>query len=304
LVEDLLLLKIVILFSKNFTKNNMISNGKKIRLSRIFDQKSHKTVIIPLDDILLSGPEGGLYKVENKIEQITAGDADAITAFYGLFLRHFDLLKETSGILNITASTTRSTHTRKVLVGTVEQAVKLGMDAVAVHVNISSQYESEMLKILADVSQDCERFGMPLLAHMYPRTEGSNGKDNNYYELRDKDQEQYAQLVRHAVRVAVDLGADVIKAPFTGSTESFKTVIESASGVPIVMAGGPKIPSQKILQNAYDAVKAGAAGIYIGRNAFNRDQGKEIVQAFRKVVHEGESVEQAIKLSKLSLDNN
>jgi len=280
----------------------MISNGKKIRISRIFNKTSNKTVIIPLDDILLSGPEDGLYKVENKIEQIIAGEADAITGFYGLFLHHFDLLNKTSGILNVTASTNRSTHTRKVLVGNVEQAVKLGMDAVAVHVNISSKYESEMLKILADVSRECERYGMPLLAHMYPRTEGEDGFDNNYYELRDKDQEQYTKLVRHAVRVAVELGADVIKAPYTGSIDSFKSVVQSASLVPIVMAGGPKVSSQEILQKTADAIKAGAKGAYIGRNAFNRSQGKEIVQALLKVVHEDKSVEEVLELFNLSSD--
>jgi DhnA family fructose-bisphosphate aldolase class Ia len=254
-------------------------NGKAVRLSRIFNQTTHRTVIVPLDDILLSGPEGGLRNVEGKLQQVVLGEADAVMGFYGLFARSADLLKDTPCIMNLTASTTRQSHTRKVLIGSVEQAIAMGMDGVAVHVNVSSKYESEMLKTLADVSRDCVRFGMPLMALMYPRTEKENNEDENYYDLLRDEPEKYAELVRHSVRIAVELGADIIKTQYTGSIESFNTVVESASGVPIVMAGGPRISDKEILQKAYDVTKAGCAGVCIGRNVFNNERGKEVIQA-------------------------
>jgi DhnA family fructose-bisphosphate aldolase class Ia len=264
-----------------------MNNGKSVRLSRILNKTTGKTVIIPVDNALLSGPEGGLRNIETKLGQIIDGKADAILGFYGLFARHAELLRSVPCIMNLTASTTRQTHTRKVVVGTVEQAVAMGMDAVSVHVNISSRYESEMLKILADISRDCSRFGMPLLAHMYPRTEKENGEDDGYPELLRDEPEEYTKLVRHVVRVGVELGADIIKTPYTGSIDSFKTVTESAFGVPVVMAGGQKLSDSEILQKTSEAMQAGAAGVCVGRNVFDRDKAKQMVFALRKAVHGG-----------------
>lgn len=253
-----------------------------------------------LDDILLSGPELGLRRVDQKIKQVKAGNADAILGFRGLLTRHADILAGRPTLMNLTASTTRTTHTRKVQVATVEQAVQMGVDAVAVHINISSKYETEMLKILADVSRDCERFGMPLLAIMYARGEKDTGEDENYLELLKSNPEKYTELVRHAVRVGVDLGADMVKTSFTGSAESFKTVVESASGVPVLMAGGPTVPIPEFLQKAYAATQAGAAGVCVGRNIFQRDEGKEVTVALRQIVHEGKTVEAAMKAAGLA----
>jgi DhnA family fructose-bisphosphate aldolase class Ia len=253
-----------------------------------------------LDDILLSGPEDGLRQLGQKIQQVKDGGANAILGFQGLLSRHAPELVGTPTLLNLTASTIRNTHTRKVQTGTVEQATQAGVDAVAVHVNITSLYETEMLKILADVSRDCSRFGMPLLAIMYARGEKSTGEDNNYLDLLKNDPKKYAELVRHAVRVGVDLGADMVKTSFTGDTESFRTVVESASGVPVLMAGGVKVPVREFLQKAYAVTQAGAAGVCVGRNVFQRPEGKEITIALRSIIHKGKTVEDALEIARLS----
>jgi len=271
----------------------MVNIGKFVRLSRMFDQKTNRILITPLDDALLAGPEGGLRDAKTKIKQIVVGGANAIMGFRGLFARHYEEIGDVSGILNLTASTTRNKHTRKVLVSTVEEAVKLGMDGVGVHVNISSEYETEMLKILGEVSRACEDLGMPLMGIMYPRSE-RDGADYNYLDWLENQPDKYAEIVRHAVRVGVELGADIIKTQFTGSIETFKSVIECSSGVPIVIAGGPLIPATKMLNNAYQAIQAGGAGISFGRNVFNRDDSSRYIKALRKIVHENASVEEAI----------
>jgi DhnA family fructose-bisphosphate aldolase class Ia len=273
--------------------------GKAIRLSRIFNNSSGRAVVVMLDDILLSGPELGLRRVDQKIKQVKAGNVDAILGFRGLLTRHADILAGKPTLMNVTASTTRMTHTRKVQVASVEQAVQMGVDAVAVHVNISSKYETEMLKTLADVSRDCDRFGMPLMGIMYARGEKDTGEDDNYLNLLKDDPEKYTELVRHAVRVGVELGADMIKTPFTGSAELFKTVVESASGIPILMAGGPKVPISAFLEKAYAVTQAGALGVCVGRNIFQRDEGKEVTIALRQIVHEGKTVMEAMKAAGL-----
>lgn len=263
------------------------SLGKTRRLARLFNAETGRTVISPLDDSLLAGPEGGLRNLENKIDQIVTGGADAILAFQGLFNRYNANLKQCGCILNITASTIRSAHTRKVLVGSVRQALEMDMDAVAVHVNMGSKHESEMLTNLGAVSQECQRANVPLLAIIYPRTERLHGGDDNYYDLLSSGPDRYAQLVRHATRIGVELGADIVKVPYTGTIESFQTVIDSACGVPVVIAGGPEKAMNVILDMTYEAVKAGAAGIAGGRNAFHRRDASAVITALRNVVHNG-----------------
>jgi DhnA family fructose-bisphosphate aldolase class Ia len=212
--------------------------------------------------------------------------------FKGLFQKNDHEILHTSGILNLTASTTKSKHTRKVLISHVEDAVRLGMDAVAVHVNIGSEYETEMLKILGDISNECDLLAMPLMALMYPRTE-HNGVDYNYEDLKKDQPEKYAEIVRHTARVGVELGADIIKTQFTGDPETFHTVIESCYDVPIVTAGGPLVLADKMLENACYAIQAGASGVCFGRNVFNRRNSTPYVRALRKIVHDGCTLDDA-----------
>ena len=113
--------------------------GKVRRLRRLFSPLSHRTVIVPVDDSLIFGPAGGLEQLESKIEKILADPPDAVLAFPGLFRSRVELLSRVGGILNLTASTIRSEHTHKVQVGTVHQAAQLGLDAIAVHVNVRSE---------------------------------------------------------------------------------------------------------------------------------------------------------------------
>ena len=97
-------------------------------------------------------------------------------------------------------------------------------------------------------------------------------------------------------RIGAELGADIIKANYTGNIETFKTVVESCP-VPVVIAGGPKCKTpQEILQTAHDSVIAGAAGLSIGRNVFQHENPTLIVKALKNIVHNGASVEQALKL--------
>ncbi|MCF8275046.1 MAG: hypothetical protein K9I95_14570 [Flavobacteriaceae bacterium] len=256
--------------------------GKKIRLNRIFN--NGKTVIVPIDDSLISGPENGLFKIEETIQRIILGKPNGIICFKGTLKNNYHILEGTSIILNLTASTSRSTHTRKVLISSVEESIALGADAVSVHVNVSSCYESEMLKILGDISHECEILGMPLMAIIYPRTE-TNNADNNYYDLKKENLQEYTSLVKHSVRIACDLGADIIKTQFTGTTESFKDVIESCMGKPIIIAGGVKLSKNDALRNAEMAIAAGASGVCFGRNTYNRSNITGFIEELKKCVY-------------------
>lgn len=270
----------------------MTTMGKQIRLSRIF--RNGRAVMVPLDDGLISGPERGLRRASEKIEEIVRGGANAILGFKGMFDHSVHVLGEVGRIVNLTASTSLSSHTRKVLIGGVEQALYLGFDAVAVHVNISSKYESEMLHTLGKVSIECERTGMPLLGLMYPRSENSDGTDENYYAVKAHSVLEYARLVRHAARVGTELGCDIIKTQYTGSIESFASVVESCWETPIIVAGGPLIEEDKALQMASEVMQAGAAGVCFGRNSYNRDDTARFVHKLVRLVHENATLEEIV----------
>jgi DhnA family fructose-bisphosphate aldolase class Ia len=123
---------------------------------------------------------------------------------------------------------------------------------------------------------------MPLLAMMYPR--GPKIED-----------EGDVAVVKHAARVGAELGADIIKCPYTGSAESFKEVVDGCP-VPVVIAGGSKLTDEETLKMIEGAMKAGAAGISMGRNAFQHESPSRFVKAAVAMVHEGASVEDALKI--------
>ena len=171
----------------------------------------------------------------------------------------------------------------KVQVCSVQEAIRIGADAVSVHVNVGAQDEDKMLQNLGKVSDECDIYGMPLLAMMYPRG--------------PKIQNEHApDVVAHAARIGAELGADIIKTNYTGNIETFKAVVESCP-VPVVIAGGPKCKSlEEVLQTTCDSMKAGAAGLSIGRNVFQCDNPTQIAKALSAIVHEDASVEQALKI--------
>jgi class I fructose-bisphosphate aldolase len=159
----------------------------------------------------------------------------------------------------------------------------LGADAVSIHVNIGNGHESAMLRDFGQVSRECERLGIPLLAMMYPRGE----KIKDEYDV---------SVVKHAARVGNEMGADIVKVSYTGSSEGFREVVAGVT-VPVVIAGGEKMNSdQDILEMVKGAMDAGAAGTSIGRNVFQHNDPAKLVRAMAAIVHQGESVENAMKI--------
>jgi fructose-bisphosphate aldolase/2-amino-3,7-dideoxy-D-threo-hept-6-ulosonate synthase len=181
------------------------------------------------------------------------------------------------------ASNLGPNQNNKVQVCSVQEACRLGADAVSVHVNVGAQDEDKMLVTLGKVAEECDLFGMPLLAMMYPR--GPKIAD-----------EHSSDVVAHAARLGAELGADIIKTNYTGDVESFRSVVESCQ-VPIVIAGGPKAKTVKdTLEMTFEAMKAGSAGLSIGRNVFQHENPTAIAKALSAIVHGGSSVEAAQKI--------
>ena len=157
--------------------------GKRRRMFRIFGDKG-KCIVVPLDDNLISKYNEGLKNLHDKIKDIQQAKPNGVLCYLGT-ASIIDKY-EVPIILNLTASTEYKTHTKKILVSTIEQAIAIDAAAVAVHINVSSSYESIMLENLGAVSEVCQKYGMPLLVIVYPRTEHA-GKDYNYEDLKKEN---------------------------------------------------------------------------------------------------------------------
>lgn len=263
------------------TTNNI---GKKRRLGNIFDQNG-KTIIVPTDDLLLFGPTGHLNNYKEKIHLLKNTPINAILGFPGFFKEFHNELMDKAWIMNLSISTTHNQHTYKKQAFSVEHAISLGADAVAIHVNITSPYENEMIENLANVAVKCDNFGIPLMAIIYARKPGFNG-DDNYLDLKQKDPDKYTELISHVCRIGVEVGADIIKTNYTGSLTTFKKVIESSGKVPVIIAGGSETSEENALIMAQDAISAGASGVCFGRNTFCRENIPYFINLLRSVVNE------------------
>lgn len=258
--------------------------GKQIRIERIKDRKSHKSLIIPLDHGISVGPVKGLIDFAGTVNAIAEGGANAVLMQKGMVpYGHRGYGKDVGLILHMSASTSLAPDpNNKVLVCTVEEGVKTGADCVSLHINIGSDTESDQLEILGMIAERCEHWGMPLIAMMYPR--GKNIKD------------PYSpDVVAHAARAGAELGADVIKTNYTGDPDTFKEVVKGCP-VPIIIAGGPKVNADKdLLEMIEGAMASGAMGVAIGRNVFQHESPTKITKAISRIVHENWRSADALK---------
>lgn len=259
--------------------------GKRIRMERIINRNTGNTVIVPMDHGISAGPIKGLISMKDAIGRVVDGGANAVVEHKGMVAEgHRGSGQDIGLIIHLSASTSLSTQPNaKTLVCTVEEAIKLGADAVSIHVNLGNGQEKEMLYDFGYVSNEARRWGLPLLAMIYPR--GENISDE--YDV---------EAIKHAARVGAELGADLVKVSYTGSSASFREVVDGCY-VPVVIAGGPKMDSDKnIFEMVKGAIDAGGAGVSIGRNVFQHNNPIKMVQAISAIVHDGSDVDAAMKL--------
>jgi len=271
------------------------------RAKRIFNQKSGRAVIVPMDHGVSVGPIDGITDMEEAINGISESEADAVIVHKGCVAegssknRKFDL----GLIVHLSASTDMFNPLCKQLICTVEEALRLGADGVSIHINFGNDFESRMLDQLGKVGEQSRLWGMPLLVMAYVRGSVITKLEN---EIEDKDilSLEKAKLVKIAARAVYELGASIIKIPYTGDIKSFREITESCP-VPVVVAGGPRMDTdEEILQMVFDSVVAGGSGTSIGRNIFQHESPERMIRAISAIVHNQASVEVAKKFLELS----
>jgi len=260
--------------------------GKSIRLERIMNRKTKKTVIVPMDHGVSVGPIKGIVNLNEMVDKVAEGGANAVLGHRGLpMYGHRRYGKDIGLILHLNGSSSLSPDAnKKVQVMTVEEALVMGADAVSLHVNVGADNESDMLATLGAVSGECMRLGVPLVAMMYPRG-------------RKVKSEHDVEAVKLAARIGAELGADIVKTNYTGTIDSFKEVVKGCQA-PVVVAGGPRMEtSEDVLQMVWEASEAGGAGASIGRNVFQAPDPTKMVRAISRIVHEKSTVRDAMNSS-------
>jgi len=268
--------------------------GKQIRLSRLFNPRTGRTVIIPVDHGLIMGSVPGLSDPAAVLEKLVELEIDATLISAGLgkntvgtfkgknapsriLTADFPMISnvpgEFEGVLSHEA------------VATVEYALRWGFDAVKVLFpwGLSREVQARTIKMVADFANACDLWGMPLMIE--PVLWGDS---------IPKERKSDPMLIEHAARIALELGADIIKMPYTGDVEHFSNLIDRLR-VPVVVLGGPKMKSTRdVLKVAKESIDAGALGIVFGRNVWQHPNMESMVNALKDIVHNNASMDDVL----------
>jgi 2-amino-4,5-dihydroxy-6-oxo-7-(phosphonooxy)heptanoate synthase len=248
--------------------------ARRLRLQRLFRHHDQRLLIVPLDHSVTDGPITGGAGRDRLVGQLASSGVDAIVLHKGS-LRTVDPVwfTRTSLIVHLSASTVHSPDPdAKYLVASVDESLRLGADAVSVHVNLGSESEQRQIADMAAVAEACDRWNMPLLAMVYPRGPRIANPRS-------------PELVAHAATLAADLGADMVKTMYVGDPETMGDVTRNCP-IPLVVAGGPRSGTgDEVLRYVDDALRGGAAGVAIGRNVFQAPDPEAAARRLAALVH-------------------
>lgn len=270
--------------------------GKEIRLRRLFGRG--RTVIVPMDHPVYFGPLPGVANPRRLVEDAASTPADAVLLTLATMERVAPVLGSLGTIARIDGTHTRlGSHLSEVdRFASVELAVASGADACVLNIYVGADNERELLRKLGTTAEACERWGLPLIGEMIPI-----GALQAHYspDAKRLTEEELTDQVALASRVGAEMGADIIKTNYTGSVESFRKVVEGAT-VPVVVAGGPCGDSEEgLLRMVEDCLAAGAAGVCIGRNVWQRSSRVELLRAICRIVHDGVPAAEAMATDRL-----
>jgi putative autoinducer-2 (AI-2) aldolase len=249
--------------------------GKKNRLAQLIQKDGH-CMFMPIDHGYFQGPTTKLEKPGETVKPLLPY-CDAIFVTRGVLRSCIDPSNTKPIILRVSGGTSMVGEdlANEVITTSIKEAVRLNASAVGLSIFVGSKYEKQTLLNLANLVNDAEEYGMPVMAVT------AVGK-----ELEKRD----ARYLALASRIAAELGATIVK---TYWCENFEKVVDSCP-VPVVMAGGPQTETeQEVFDFVYDGMQKGAIGINLGRNIWKHDYPIAMAKALRAIVHEGATPKEA-----------
>jgi DhnA family fructose-bisphosphate aldolase class Ia len=263
--------------------------GKRIRLGRLIDQATTSCRIVALDHGMTS-PQflEGLTDTAAKVREAVGGGANVLMLGRGIAGHCWqEFAGRASLALMLTASAAGRPQGAVITpISSVEEALRIGADAVVIYVALNGEDEREMISYLSAVGESCDSLGIPLIAEAeFP----------NAYASRDSVDAGYGTAyLRRNARLCAELGADIVKVNWSGDQQSFASIV-SACGRPVVLAGGPVLPDAELLVRMEQARDAGAIGYSVGRNVFEHVRSEAMTRALTSIFTEGVSSREALR---------
>jgi fructose-bisphosphate aldolase / 2-amino-3,7-dideoxy-D-threo-hept-6-ulosonate synthase len=267
-----------------------VNTGKAMRMKRVIDATG-VSIICALDHGMTS-PQflEPLAGIQERTAEAVAGGANVIMMSKGMIGTCAPGFSPTTSLaLLLSASADPgagpSGGAEVVQIALVEEALRLGADAVVLFVALAGTTESAMIRALATIGGECERSGMPFIAEAeFPTT---------YASVEDlKDAYGFDYLARN-VRLCAELGADIVKTNWPGDRDSFAKLVAATSGRPVVLAGGSRLEDFELLTRMEQAMDAGAIGCSVGRNIFMHQAPEALTRSLARVIREGWSATKA-----------
>jgi putative autoinducer-2 (AI-2) aldolase len=254
--------------------------GMKNRMSRIFNPKTGRTLMFAVDHGYFMGPTTGLEQLDKTVEPLLPY-ADTLMLTRGALRNYVNPEQDVSIIMRVSSGTSilatkYGQLLHEGLSVSMEEAIRMNASAVAFSIMVGAEFERDTLLDFSKLVDEAERYGIPTLAVTAVGAE----------LVRD------ARYLSLATRIAGELGARMVK---TYYCENFERVT-STSPVPVVIAGGKKIPEKDALIMAYRAIQAGASGVDMGRNIFQSENPVAMVQAVRSIVHDDATPDEAFEM--------
>jgi DhnA family fructose-bisphosphate aldolase class Ia len=266
-----------------------VTLGKKIRLNRLINPDTGRCLICALDHGITSPIFlEGLFDTRARAREAISGGANVLMLSRGMAKQVSGEFKpETSLALMLSASAAgRPGGPIVTRIGSVDEALRLGADAVVCYVALEGEDEDRMISYASSIGEACDTLGMPFIAEAeFP----------NAYQTVDEQTSEYGvDYLKRNARLCAELGADIVKVNWSGDKESFADIVRAA-GVPVVVAGGVVIDDEEFLVRMAEAVEVGAIGCSVGRNVFQHDNPEAMMCAIRRVMAEGMAPSEALE---------
>ncbi|WP_019451098.1 hypothetical protein [Cupriavidus sp. BIS7] len=252
----------------------MADTARMRRWSRFVDRSSGLALIVPMDHGLTVGPIRGIDRIETVTRWLSPDLVTGVVLHKGLAERlgpaiHCGMMVHLNGALALDDA-----PDRKLLLTSVDAAIRLGADAVSVQTNFTPGTAAHNLRLIGDVVEQAHQYGLPVMAMVYDRTAG-------------RPDEAIARM-RHFMRAAVELGVDVLKIGAPDDADSLGELLDGIhKHVPVVMAGGALMPDEALLNLTRAIARCGGAGLCVGRNVFQRDDPSAMLRKLGEALRGG-----------------
>ena len=254
--------------------------GKSMRLKRVIDPVG-VSVICALDHGMTAPTFlEPLSDIRARTSEAVAGGANVIMMSKGMIRFTIDAFSPTTSLALLLSASANPGEARPevIQIAEVEEAARLGADAVVLFTALGGDSEPGMIRILAEVGRESMRLGVPLIAEAeFPTT---------YASVEELTQRYGFEYLRRSVRLCAELGADIVKTNWPGNEDAFGRLVTAVNGIPVVLAGGSRVEDAELLRRMECAMQAGAIGCSVGRNIFMHRSPEAITRALSRVIRD------------------